>query len=68
MPKEDDINASNGSSPSAGRVGASPANGVMTTDDILLYIEQSTGPYGDTLPWVLSYIHTPYERSDMIIA
>jgi hypothetical protein len=48
MPKEDDIvSSTNGSGPSAG--GVSPANGVMTTHDILLYIEQSTGPYGDTL-------------------
>jgi hypothetical protein len=49
MPKDSD---SKRSSPAAGRVssnGASPVNGVMTTDDILLYIEQSTGPYGDTL-------------------
>jgi hypothetical protein len=41
MPKDDNINVSSN--------GASPANGVMTTHDILLYIEQADEPYGDTL-------------------
>jgi hypothetical protein len=41
MPKDPDLNgaSSNGASP----------NGTMTVEDILLEIEQSTGPYGDTL-------------------
>jgi hypothetical protein len=39
--------------------GASPANGVRGLDDILLQIEQSTGPYGDVLRELVAEGYVP---------
>ena len=39
--------------------GASPTNGVRDLDDILLQIEQSTGPYGDVLRELVAEGYVP---------